>query len=411
MYAQHVVVGREHVKGTVRSVAGNRNLRVVDSGEVAGTRWLVLFWLKRKGVRVDTWHWGTGVVVVRLNSVEVLTILFLESVLTVENQLERTEWTRLRFVKFRKTKQQWGTRSAWGHRDVRIGDRSNVGRDRHRSVRKVPDTVQVTNNVRARFSAPHQFLNWVVVGQSDLLSGTSRRQGVGTSVLDLFDQVFVTLLRESSALFGVEVDVVTPNLEGGEVVAKITGQVKVQSDFVVLQGNQWQGQSWVSVEEEDQWQEDSARLGRRRHFTVAELLGFVQVQFSVQSPPLLVVLVDSLTTDGQFNVLDRSFRGPRIQARRGNGGVRRQFNVHVTDQITVSGDRDGNTATRSGGTVNSLFDVFHRKVGVAFVNRLEESDFWVTSQVDILGAISDELHKTSGHSVCFCTIYQDFFFR
>jgi len=34
---------------------------------------------------------------------------------------------------------------------------------------------------------------------------------------------------------------------------------------------------------------------------------------------------------------------------------------------------------------------------VAFVNRLEESDFWVTSQVDILGAIGDELHETTGH--------------
>jgi hypothetical protein len=405
--SENVVVGREHVKGTVRSVAGNRNLRVVDSGEVAGTRWLVLFWLKRKGVRVDTWHWGTGVVVERLDLVEVLTTLLLESVLAVQDQLEGRQWTNEVFIPLRRTfrgSQQWRTDRGWRDKAVRGGNSGNVGRDSNWSASEVP---QVGTNV----SAPNQFLDWVVVGQSDLLGRSRRTQGVRTSVLDLFDQVFVTLLRESSALFSVEVDVVTPNLEGGEVVAKITGQVKVQTDFVVLQGNQWQGQSWVSVEEEDQWQEDSARLGRRRHFTVAELLGFVQVQFSVQSPPFLVVLVDSLTTDGQFNVLDRSFRGPRIQARRGNGSVRRQFNVHVTDQITVSGDRDGNTATRSGGTVNSLFDVFHRKVGVAFVNRLEESDFWVTSQVDILGAISDELHKTSGHSVCFCTIYQDFFFR
>jgi hypothetical protein len=28
-----------------------------------------------------------------------------------------------------------------------------------------------------------------------------------------------------------------------------------------------------------------------------------------------------------------------------------------------------------------------------------------------LGAIGDELHETTGHFVCFCTIYQDFFFR
>ena len=98
LYAQHVVVGREHVKGTARSFAFDRNLRVVNSGEVAGTRWLVLFWLKREGVRVDTWHWGTGVVVERLNLVEVLTALFLESVLTVENQLEGRQWSSRFFI-------------------------------------------------------------------------------------------------------------------------------------------------------------------------------------------------------------------------------------------------------------------------------------------------------------------------
>jgi hypothetical protein len=136
-------------------------------------------------------------------------------------------------------------------------------------------------------------------------------------VLDLFDQVFVTLLRESSTLFSVEVDVVTPHLQGGKVVTESGRQVKVNSDFVVLQGNQWQGQSWVSVEEEDQWQKARFRVytgttERGSHLTVVQLLGFVHVQFSVQSPPLLVVLVDSLTTDGQFDSGDRGFRNPRI---------------------------------------------------------------------------------------------------
>jgi len=48
---------------------------------------------------------------------------------------------------------------------------------------------------------------------------------------------------------------------------------------------------------------------------------------------------------------------------------------------------------------------------VAFVNRLEESDFWVTSQVDILGAIGDELHETTGHFVCLLYYTLRFFFR
>jgi len=113
----------------------------------------------------------------------------------------------------------------------------------------------------------------------------------------------------------------------------------------------------------------------------------------------LVVLIDSLTTDRQFSVLDRTLSDPRGTSGTActNSGLGLEFDVHVTDQITVSGDSHGNTAGIGGGTVDSLFDVFHREVSVAFVNRLEESDFWVTSQVDILGAIGDELHETTGH--------------
>jgi len=248
----------------------------------------------------------------------------------------------------------------------------------------------------------------VIVRQSDLLGGGSVSQRVSASVLDLFDQVFVTLLRESSTLFSVEVDVVTPHLQGRKVGTEIGRQVQVNSDFVVLQSNQWQGQSWVSVKEKDQWQKARFRVWtgtpeRGSHLTVVQLLGFVHVQFCVQSPPLLVVFVDSLTTDGQFSSRDRAFRGPRIFSLV-KSDFSGQFNVHVRDQITVSGDRDGNATGGRGSTVDSLFDVFHRKVSVAFVNSLEESDFWVTSQVDILGAVGDELHETTGHIVCFCTI-------
>jgi len=401
--SEDVVVRREHVEGTVRSVTLNRNLRVVDSGEVTGTRWLMLFWLERKRVRIDPWHWGAGVVDEWLDLVKVLTGLFLESVLAVEDQLEGSQWTGCVFIELRETIQGWRTRGRWRDRDVRILDRSNIGSDNNWCACKVP-------HVGTDVSTPHQFLDWVIVRQSDLLGGGSGGQGVSASVLDLFDQVFVTLLRESSTLFSVKVDVVTPHLQGGEVGTEIGGQVQVNSDFVVLQSNQWQGQSWVSVKEKDQWQK--ARVTRntsRSHLTVVQLLGFVHVQFCVQSPPLLVVFVDSLATDGQFSSRDRAFRGPRIfiSVKRDFSG---QFEVHVRDQITISGDRDGNATGGRGSTVDSLFDVFHRKVSMAFVNSLEESDFWVTSQVDILGAVGDELHETTGHIVCFCTIGRDFYF-
>ena len=409
MHAENVVVNREHVegwssqRGARKILELDRNLRVVDSGEVASTSWLMLFWLKRKGVRVDTWAWGASVVLVWLHLVKVLTGLFLESVLTVEDQLEGRQWTSNTFIELIPGVQEqlWGTRRGWVDEHV-CGhiESGNIGSDSNWCTGKV------CKRVTSDCSTPHQFLDWVIVRQSDLLGGVGRGQGVSASVLDLFDQVFMTLLRESSTLFSVEVDVVTPHFESGsvQVLVKVGRQVKVNSDFVVLQGNQWQGQSWVSVKEKDQWQEDLFVINSRRsHLTVVQLRGFVHVQFRVQSPPLLVVLVDSLTTDGQFDSGDRGFRDPRIFSLV-EGLLRSQFNVHVRDQITISGDRDGDATGRRGSTVDSLFDVFHRKVSVAFVDRLEESDFWVTSQVDILGAVGDELHETTGHIVCFCTI-------
>ena len=406
MDSEDVVVRREHVKsGLVGTRLGrNGDLCVVDSGEVAGTRWLMLFWLERKRVRVNPRHWGGGVVDEWLNSVKVLTTLFLESVLAVEDQLEVFQWTRSFFIELHIADQNWRTSGTWGNRDVRGNIRRHQGRHSNCGVSKVPQLVGVTSKTGGLGGTPDQFLDWVVVRQSDLLGRTGGGQRVRASVLNLFDQVFVTLLRKSSTLFSVKVDVVTPHLERVEVGAVDTGQVKVNSDFVVLQGNQWQGQSWVSVKEEDQWQVNLFVVhSRRSHLTVVQLLGFVHVQFRVQSPPLLVVLVDSLTTDGQFDSGDRGFRDPRIFSLV-EGLLRGQFNVHVRDQITISGDRDGDATGVRGGTVDSLFDVFHRKVSVAFVDSLEESDFWVTSQVDILGAVGDELHETTGHIVCFCTI-------
>ena len=111
----------------------NGDLRVVDSGEVTGTRWLMLFWLERKRVRVNTRHWGGGVVDKWLNSVKVLTTLFLESVLTVEDQLEGFEWTRSFFIELHIADQNWRTRGTWGNGDVRVNIRRHQGR--HRNLR------------------------------------------------------------------------------------------------------------------------------------------------------------------------------------------------------------------------------------------------------------------------------------
>ena len=428
MDAENVVVGREHVHdlrvGGVR-LKRDRDLGVVDAREVARTGRLVLFRLEREGVGVHTRVRRAGVVVEGLHLVEVLTLLFLESVLTVEDQLEGVERTRgdgERGAFFgpllggtRGTDGEERGTGTFGDRHVAVTVRRRVGfEDDGTSGRGVGGEVPVLGVGGATVvEAPHEFLDRVVVGQAHLLGGTGRDR-VRASVLHLLDEVFVTLLREASALFGVEVHVVTPDLEGGtiRVLGEFGAQVEVNTAFVVLERDERQVQTRVAVEEEQQREENRAgRGGNRvgRHLTVVRLLGVVQIQLRVQTPPLLVVLVDALATDAEFNILDRTFRDPaRVDV--GGTGLRAEgrgdeFDVHVADQITVTGDSDGHTAVVGRGTVDSLFDVFHREVRVALVDSLEESNLRVTSQVDVLGAVGDELHETTGHFESFCTIY------
>ena len=403
MYAQHVVVGREHVKSvTSARVWLDRNLGVVDSGEVASTRWLVLFWLEGKRVRVDTWHWGTRVVVEWLDLVEVLTTLFLESVLTVEDQLEGIEGTVVFFGEVGTLEgDEWGTNEGGGDEAVRLGgDAEDVRGDIRVGVRGAPGVSTVVQ-------APDKFLDWVVVGET-LLDFRTGGDGVGTGVLDLLDEVFVALLRKSASFLRIEIHVVCPYLESGAVGdgPEGGGQIEIQSDFVVLEGDQRQRQSWVAVEEKDEWQEDLTILERGGgHLTVVSLLGLIQVKLGVQTPPLLVVLIDALATDREFDILDGTFRDPRIVGSSRLTSL--HFDVHIGDQVTITGNGDGDAAIGTWGTVDGLFDVFHREVGVTLVHRLEESNLGVTREIDILGTIGDELHEATSHCESFCTIYQE----
>ena len=404
MDAEDVVVGREHAESGFRnaSLRLDSDLSIVNTGEITGPGWLMFLGLKREGVRVHAWRWGAGVVHEWLHGVEVLAGLLLEAILTVEDQLEGIEGTVVFFGEVGTLEgDEWGTNEGGGDEAVRLGgDAEDVRGDIRVGVRGAPGVITVVQ-------APDKLLDWVVVGET-LLDFRTGGDGVGTGVLDLLDEVFVTLLRKSASFLRIEIHVVCPYLESGAVGdgPEGGGQIEIQSDFVVLEGDQRQRQSGVAVEEKDEWQEDLAVRERGGgHLTVVSLLGFVQVKLGVQTPPLLVVLVDALATDGQFNILDGTFRDPRIVG--SGGGTSLHFDVHVSDQITVTGNSDGDAAIATWGTVDSLFDVFHREVGVTLVHRLEECNFWISSKIDILGAIGDELHEATSHCESFCTIYQE----
>jgi hypothetical protein len=422
LHAENVVVRREEVHGLGRGrgvLDLDGDLRVIDTREVARAAGLVFFRLKREGVGVDARHRGARVVGVRLDLVEVLTTLRLHAVLAVEDQLELIERTdrtgggdRTIFADggggvFITEAEERGT-SGVGDRDEHVGVRSDGSRTRVR-FKDNGIFVQVGGEVpegrvgdRAVVESKDELLHRVVEREAHLLGG-ARGDRVGASVLHLLDEVLVALLRESAALLGVQEVVVGPALEGGvvRVVGELGREVNIDAAFVVLQRNKREGKARVAVEPEDERQVDGTVLGVGRHLGVVSLLGFGVVQVVVQTPPLLEVAINALSTNGDFDVLDGTLGGVDGGSTLGGGAearLRLHFEVHVLDQVTVAGDRDRDATVVGRVAVDGLFNNFGSEVAVSLVNRLEEGNLRVSSQVNILRSISDQLHKTTGHS-------------
>ena len=243
MDAEDVVVGGEHVhgsRGTGSHLDGN--LRVIDAGEVASAGGLVLLGLEREGVGVHTGSGAAGVMVVRLDLVEVLTLLLLEAVLTVKDKLEGLELTG------RLLGESRGGELGSVHGGAEVGDgHIAVG------IQVVGSLVRLEGNLSDKVvlgevpqgrlrggvgEAPHQFLDGVVVRETDLLGGRGVN-GIGTSVLNLLDEVLVALLRKSPTLLSVKVDIVGPHLEDRHVeeFVEIGREVNIDAHFMILQSN------------------------------------------------------------------------------------------------------------------------------------------------------------------------------
>jgi len=368
----------------------------------------VLLGLEREGVRVHTGVGGAGVVVVRLDLVEVLTGLLLEAVLAVKNELHGVDGTdsllrELLRATVSADLEEGSTGSGSGDERVRRRDRVGVRLEDNLSVISLGGEVPETLLVIVLGEAPDELLDGVVVREADLLGTTGSGNRVNTSVLNLLDQVLMTLLGEATTLLGVKVDVVSPHLESGaiSVSGELISEVEVETDLVVLKRDEGERETGVAVEEENQG-EEHLRIDRSGHLTPRSLLGLVEVKLGVQTPPLLVVLVDALTTDGKLNILDGTLSDPAGIGGRTRGvgretGLSLELDVHVVDEVTVARNGDRHATGVGGSTVDGLLDVLHREVCVAAVDRLEESNLGVAGQVDILGTISDELHETTGH--------------
>ena len=214
-------------------------------------------------------------------------------------------------------------------------------------------------------------------------------------MLHLLDEVLVALLGEATALLSVKVHVVTPHLnttEEGGVLGRQSMSRRTSWYWRAIRGRKRPGlrlKKKIRGRRTDVGVRVRAIANglNRGHLTPLSLLGVVEVKLGVQAPPSLVVLVNALTTDGQLNVLNGTLSRPE-QDWPGWPRPGTEVEEHVTDEITVAGNGDRDAATGGRRTVDDLLDHLHREVGVALVNRLEESDLGVTCKVNILGTVS-----------------------
>jgi hypothetical protein len=150
--------------------------------------------------------------------------------------------------------------------------------------------------------------------------------------------------------------------------------------------------------------DDVGELGDvTNHLGVTGLLTGLLGELVPDVEPVTIVLINALTTDLELNGLDEEVTNPVEPTELGTRAVRGEegylgesgLEVHTVDQITVTLDGTGDLLTPVGGTVEGVLNGLHSEVGVTTVHDLEERNLRVTSKVNILSAISDELHKTT----------------
>ena len=143
------------------------------------------------------------------------------------------------------------------------------------------------------------------------------------------------------------------------------------------------------------------------HLGVTGLLTRLLSELIPDVEPLAVVLINTLTTDLEFNGLDEVVANPvepaELSTRTVSGleGNLRESGLEVdaVDQITVTLDSAGYTLAEARRTVEGILNRLHSEVSVSAVDDLEEGNLGVTSEVNVLSAISDELHQAT---TCHC---------
>jgi hypothetical protein len=123
---ENVVVGSIDTNlsslGALNSGVGENELKgsIVNAGEVARSTWLMLFGSQGKGVNVDTSVRSAGVVLVRLNKIEVSSFALREAILAVKLELSGDDRVHTPAV---KRKRSLGKNESTGIRNSRVLER------------------------------------------------------------------------------------------------------------------------------------------------------------------------------------------------------------------------------------------------------------------------------------------------
>ena len=286
---------------------------------------------------------------------------------------------------------------------------------------------------------PNKFLTRVVEVEFELVGRRSDR--FTTSELENINQVFVRNLSEFTTFISIEVDVIDVERSSDQVgssdtitnyidVAVLRSIVKfavadvvegqVDTNFVVLESNERESKTRVAAEPELERDVEGVfrsavldfvggvrftssaviiasfttlddQVGELRnvtyHLGVTGLLTRFLGEFVPDVEPLTIMLIDTLTTDLEFNFADkvvanpveptelstRAVRGKELYLREGG------LEIHAVDQITVTLNSDSDLLTETRRTIERIFNRFHGEVSVSAVNNFEEGNLRITS--------------------------------
>jgi hypothetical protein len=321
-------------------------------------------------------------------------------------------------------------------------------------------------DVSVRLDNPDKLFARVVEVELDLVRGRTNR--FITSELELFDEVLVGVLGHAATLVGVKEDVVDVERSGNErlsvggshllasslvtisvAVKRRDGpealinwaEIEVDLDLVVLEGDEWEGETWVTAIPELEWHVESglwqgvawsANLawgitgtwaidvgegwvrdvselsGLTDHGLVATLLLGSEAELVPDVHPVTILAIDALASNLDLNLSNKLLTweiepaGEDTVVIGSSWGVgvshllvdfrKSHLKVCAVGKITITGDSARDTATEIGLAIESLFDRLNGEVSVAAVCYLPERDLGVSCEIDVLGAIGDKLH-------------------